>query len=160
ETAMQGDRVSTRRIAAYAAAAALLAALLPATAAAQAQLGSQHPTPRLTAVTPCGGKVGSTVEVTFAGTDLHQPKDLLFTHPGLKATAAPPPPVKIDPKAKKGPKQKDPPKPQVSKFTVTIDPAVPPGNYDVRLVGAHGVSNPRVFVVGELAEVLEKEPNN
>jgi hypothetical protein len=158
---MQGDRVSTRRIRAYAAAAALLAALLPARAAAQAQLGSQHPTPRLTVVTPCGGKVGSTVEVTFAGTDLNDPKDLIFSQNGIKATAVPPAPVKIDPKAKgKGPKQKEPPKPQVTRFTVTIDPSVPPGNYDVRLVGAHGVSNPRVFAVGELTEVLEKEPNN
>jgi hypothetical protein len=34
------------------------------------------------------------------------------------------------------------------------------GIHDVRLVNMWGVSNPRAFVVGDLAEVLEKEPNN
>jgi hypothetical protein len=163
---MQGDRVSIRRITACS--AALLAGLLLAgRAAGQAQLGSQVPTPRLTVVTPCGAKAGTTVELTFAGTDLNDPKALLFSHPGIKAAPVPPPlpppPPKVDPKApkKEPPKMaKDPPKPQVTKFTVTVDAGVPPGNYDVRLVGEHGVSNPRVFAVGELAEALEKEPNN
>jgi hypothetical protein len=161
---MQGDRVSTRRT--LAGTAALLAGLLLAgRAAGQAQLGSLLPTPRLTIVTPCGAKAGTTVELTFTGTDLNDPQALRFSHSGIKATAVPPPPPppppKVDPKTKKGPKMaKDPPKPQVTKFTVTVDPGVPPGNYDVRLVGQHGVSNPRVFVVGDLAEVMEKEPNN
>ena len=39
------------------------------------------------------------------------------------------------------------------KFRVTVDPAVPPGTYDVRFVGKWGVSNPRAFVVGDLNEV-------
>jgi hypothetical protein len=34
------------------------------------------------------------------------------------------------------------------------------GTHDVRLVNKWGVSNPRAFVVGDLTEVLEKEPNN
>jgi hypothetical protein len=34
------------------------------------------------------------------------------------------------------------------------------GIHDVRLVNKWGISNPRAFVVGDLAEVLEKEPNN
>jgi hypothetical protein len=52
------------------------------------------------------------------------------------------------------------PKPAVTKFKVTIAPNVPPGIHDVRLVNAWGVSNPRAFVVGDLPEVQEKEPNN
>src|SRR4029079_10008583 len=43
---------------------------------------------------------------------------------------------------------------------VTIAPDVPPGMYDVRVVGKYGVSNPRAFVVGDINEVYEKEPNN
>jgi hypothetical protein len=34
------------------------------------------------------------------------------------------------------------------------------GVHEARLVGKWGVSNPRAFVVGDLAEVPEKEPNN
>ena len=47
-----------------------------------------------------------------------------------------------------------------TKFTVTIDKAVPTGPYDVRVVGSKGISNPRVFVVSDGEEVAEKEPNN
>jgi hypothetical protein len=53
-----------------------------------------------------------------------------------------------------------PPKPVISRFKVTIAADVPLGLHDVRLVNKFGASNPRAFVVGDLAEVLEKEPNN
>ena len=45
------------------------------------------------------------VEVTFTGTDLEEPEQLLFSHPGIKAEplADPEPPAKPDPKK---PKQK------------------------------------------------------
>jgi hypothetical protein len=43
---------------------------------------------------------------------------------------------------------------------VTIDAGVPVGIHDVRLVNKWGVSNARAFVVGDLPEVLEKEPND
>ena len=43
---------------------------------------------------------------------------------------------------------------------VTIPAGTPPGSYDVRLVNRWGVSNAGVFEVGDLEEVLEKEPNN
>src|SRR5262249_50719163 len=95
------------------------------------------------------------------GTDLNEPESLLFSHPGFKATLLPPEVAKPDPKAK--PKAPPPGKPApvvAGKFTVTIDPEVPPGSYDVRVVSQHGVSNPRAFVVGHLPEVTEKEPNN
>jgi len=51
-------------------------------------------------------------------------------------------------------------KPVISRFKVTIAPDVPLGIHDVRLVNKWGVSNPRAFAVGDLVEVLEKEPNN
>ena len=51
-------------------------------------------------------------------------------------------------------------RPPITKFTVSIAPDVPLGCYDARLVNKHGVSNPRRFVVGNLTEVAEKEPNN
>src|SRR5205807_1891254 len=119
---------------------------------------SALPSPRLTVVTPPGGKIGSTIEMTFAGSDLEEPLSLLSSNPGIKAAPvlppAPPPP---DPKK---PPLKPVPPPPVTKFKVTIAPNVLVGTYDVRLVNKWGVSNPRSFVVGDLAEVMEKEPNN
>jgi hypothetical protein len=120
---------------------------------------SQLPNPRLSQVMPPGGKSGTTFEVTFSGAfqgfqfnDMEEPQKLLFSHKGITAEAIPPvQPEKPDPKA---------PPPQVTKFKVTIAADVPVGIYDVRLVNKWGISNPRAFVVGDLTEVLEKEPNN
>ncbi|MSQ97396.1 MAG: hypothetical protein EXR98_22975 [Gemmataceae bacterium] len=125
--------------------------------------GHQWPTPRLTVLTPSGGKIGTSVEVTFAGTEIEEPTELIFSHPGIKGPAVIPPlpEPKLDPKTKlPDPKEKAPVRPPVTKFNVTIAKDVPPGFYDVRLVNKHGVSNPRRFVVGDLNEVAEKEPNN
>jgi hypothetical protein len=127
----------------------------------EAQLinGNQWPRPRLVALTPTGGKAGTTFEVTFNGADMEQPESLWFNHPGIKGTPIIPPVPPPDPKAKPDPNKKVEP-PPVTKFSVTIDKAVPPGFYESRYVSKHGISNPRVFVVGELNEVAEKEPNN
>jgi hypothetical protein len=136
----------------------------PNLATAQPNLGSALPNPRLFTVTPPGGQAGKVVEMTFTGTDLEEPQTLRFSAPGIKAEpivppAPPAPPV--DPKKPApNPPPKLPPPPPVTKFKVTIPAQTPVGIYDVRLVGKWGVSNPRAFVVGDLPEVLEKEPNN
>ncbi|HZU38894.1 MAG TPA: PPC domain-containing protein, partial [Gemmataceae bacterium] len=121
---------------------------------AGAQTDSQLPNPQLSTLMPCGGRAGSAVTVTFTGTDLEEPQALRFSHPGIQATPIVPPKPKADPK------KPPPPQPPVTQFTVHIDPHTPPGFYDVRLVNRWGVSNPRTFVVGDLNEVAEKEPND
>jgi hypothetical protein len=132
-------------------------------ALAQPRPGSNLPAPRLMTVMPPGGKIGSTVEVTFTGTDLEEPEQLLFSHPGIKAepiatpTPAPSPQPKPQPLNRRG-RGMGPP--VVSRFKVTLASNVPPGIHDVRFVNKWGVSNPRAFVAGDLNEVLEKEPNN
>src|SRR5439155_1679556 len=117
----------------------------------------QWPRPKLNSLTPCGGKVGTTCEVTFAGSDTDHPESLWFSHGGIKGTPIIPPLPPVDPKAKPDPNKKPEP-PPVTKFSVTIDKAVPPGFYDVRFVNKHGVSNPRIFVVGDRNEVAETDP--
>src|SRR5439155_26073464 len=93
------------------------------------------------------------------------PQGLFFSQPGIKAELivppAPPPP---DPKkppppaaSKAGAKPAPPANP---KFKITIAPDTPLGIHDVRVVNKWGVSNPRAFVVGDTAELLETEPNN
>lgn len=135
--------------------------LLTRPALAQPNLGSNLPAPRLMTVMPPGGKIGSSVEVTFTGTDLEEPQQLLFSHPGIKAeplgTPEPPPQPKADPQKRR---RRNMGTPVVSRFKVTLAADVPPGIHDVRFVNKWGVSNTRAFVAGDLKEVLEKEPNN
>ncbi len=104
------------------------------------------PHARLFLITPCGGQLGQTVRVTVSGIDLEEARALHFSHPGLVATLAP-----------------DPAKPGQylpNQFDVVIAQNTPLGAHDVRVIGKYGISNPRVFMVGDLPEVAEKEPNN
>jgi hypothetical protein len=135
--------------------AGLLAAL-PATAQ-QPLLDSTYPTPRFVSVSPAGGKAGTVVDATVAGVDFDEPEKLLFSNPNFKADLVPPPPP--DPKAPPPP-PKQPGAVQTAVFKITVPADAPLGITDVRFVGKWGVSNPRAFVVGDLPEVMEKEPNN
>jgi hypothetical protein len=105
-----------------------------------------QPQPRLTVLTPPGGQAGTSVKITLAGADLDDTTSLLIAPAGLTAERVPDP-------AKKG-------QFLANQFEIKIPADTQPGTFDIRAVGAWGVSNPRAFVVGELAEVLEKEPNN
>lgn len=116
--------------------AALLLAGLPET------LLAQLPGPRLQSVFPLGAKQGSTVEVEIAGGNLEEARKLYFGHAGITAEALP---------EEKG---------KPARFKVTVAASVPVGEFDVRAIGKHGISNPRTFVVSDFAETTEKEPNN
>lgn len=116
--------------------AALLLAGLPET------LLAQLPGPRLQSVFPLGAKQGSTVEVEIAGGNLEEARKLYFSHAGITAEALP---------EEKG---------KPARFKVTVAASVRVGEFDVRAIGKHGISNPRTFVVSDFAETTEKEPNN
>jgi hypothetical protein len=98
---------------------------------------AELPSARLTSLFPFGAKQGSTVEVTFTGQDLDDLSTLHFSDSRIVA------------KAGSG----------ANKFQVTVSDQVPPGIYDVRAIGRFGVSNPRAFVVGTLAESTNKPGN-
>src|SRR4051794_29495356 len=99
---------------------ALLAAL-----PASAQQQPQFPAVRLTALTPPGGKAGTTVELACNGFDLDDVTDLWFSQAGFKAERLPDPPPD---------KQKNPQAPMTVKFKVTVPADAPVGASDVRLV--------------------------
>lgn len=107
------------------------------------------PQPVVTTIYPPGGRAGSDVDVAVVGTDLDDAQQMLFTHPGIRAQIKPGEPAKADQKLGVTRLQ----------FQVKIDGKVPPGVYEARLVGRFGVTNPRVFVVGSAAEVLDTEGN-
>ena len=120
------------------------------------------PSPRVQSVFPVGVKAGTSVEVTVTGFDVEEPEKLLFAHPGLTGEYLKPPteptPDPKDPKKMVPAPKAAPAGPH--KFKVTAAADVPCGVHDLRFVGKWGVSNPRSFVVGDLVEVNEKEPNN
>jgi hypothetical protein len=94
------------------------------------------PAVRFDRLTPLGGAAGTTVDLEIAGADLEGVESLLCDHPGLKPAFV-----------------KD------RQFRLTIAVDVPPGTYDVRLVGRFGVSNPRLFSVSHgLTDVALKRP--
>ncbi|MBE7498220.1 MAG: hypothetical protein HS117_25055 [Verrucomicrobiaceae bacterium] len=80
------------------------------------------PSPVLTSISPLGGKAGSTVELTFRGTDLDGPTAVLIGDHSISI-------------------------PTTTKASVALPANLPAGAHDLRFVGRYGVSNPRVFVV-------------
>lgn len=120
-------------------------------------LDSALPQAQLQTLFPPGGKAGTTFEVQFTGTDLEDLSGLTFSHPGIKAEPIKDSPPKVDPKKQD---KNPPPVPKVIKFKVTINPDVPLGLHDGRLISKWGISNPRAFHVCDMPEVNEKEPNN
>jgi hypothetical protein len=110
---------------------------------------AQLPTAQLNTVSPLGGRPGTTVDVTIGGKDLDPPSRLWFSHPGIAGVAK-----------ESAPNEFLPPRPSPNQFTVTIAADVPPGVYDVRVIGKYGASNPQSFVVSAVPDALEKEPNS
>lgn len=122
-----------------------------------------YPHPRVNSIFPLGAKTGTLIDLTALGTDLDDATALIFSHPGIKGELIPPPPEPppADPKKKDQPRpKKNTPPPTEAKFKVHVAADVPPGAYDARIVNKWGVSNPRLFLVGDKNEVNEKEPNN
>jgi hypothetical protein len=142
-------------------AALALAALVLASTSAHAQRNySGLPSPRLYQVFPPGARAGTTVEVLVSGRHLEDPQKLVFTNPAVKAEHVPSPKPEIDPKTKKPRPVMGALPPDTYRFKVTVPAGTPPGSLDVRVVNKWGASNARTFVVGDLEEVNEKEPNN
>jgi hypothetical protein len=91
---------------------------------------------------PPGGRQGTTVQSTAYGQNLQDAREVRISGDGLKARIV---------------EAADP-----SKVTLSIEVAADaqPGEREVRLLTPGGVSNRFRFIVGQLTEVLEKEPNS
>jgi hypothetical protein len=133
-------------------AAGLLAAFaILSSASAQQAAAPQVPQPKIYALQPAGGKVGSTIDVKISsGTDLDGADRLIFSHPGITAKQVTEEPGRIYPQGRA----------IEGKFKVSVAADVPPGIYEVRAAGYFGVTNARRFAVSEREEFMEKEPNN
>ncbi len=114
--------------------------LLATSAAAQSVC---IPLPRLLTMTPMGGQVGTTIDVTIGGESLDESGELVFTHPTLKAAP------------KKGADGKILP----NQYSITIAADCPLGIHEARVMTRLGVSSARVFSVGNLPEVTRTAAN-
>src|SRR5581483_3322622 len=127
---------------------------------AQAKKAAEGKAPTLLLVSPPGGQAGTTVTLLLSGRDLDEPEGLLCSIPGAKAeylSAAEAPKGET----KKGGRRGMAAGPMTAvRFKLTLPVGTPPGIHDVRVVTARGVSNPRAFVVSDMTELQEKEPNN
>lgn len=112
---------------------ALVAALVLPGRSANAEL----PSPVLNTVFPAGGRAGATVTVSIDGAALDDLAALRFADSRITST-----------------------KKDGAQFDITIPADVLPGRYDLRAVGRYGISGPRTFSIGRLAEALEIEPND
>jgi hypothetical protein len=101
------------------------------------------PSPRLLTTLPMGGQAGTTVEVTITGDNLDDADELIFSD--KRITAVP----KLDAAGQ----------PEAGKRLVTIAADCPPGLYEARVMSRLGLSSARVFSVGTLPEVVQKQPN-
>jgi hypothetical protein len=101
------------------------------------------PAPRLLTVTPMGGQIGTTVDVTVTHQNCEGPQELLFSSP------------KITAKPVVGEDGKEVP----NRFRVTIPLDASVGVHDARLRSRLGVSSGRAFSVGALTEVTRAKAN-
>jgi hypothetical protein len=102
------------------------------------------PSPTITAVSPLGGKPGTTVELTFKGVELDGAKSILLT--SLR-----------DGKSRSYPVEQVPAKKGV--LAVKLPADAPTDIYDIRLMARYGITNPRVFQISA-ADVVESPGTN
>jgi hypothetical protein len=118
--------------------------------------GQSQARPHLFYVMPMGGQAGASFDITVTGNNLDTPESLYFSVPGVKAETIGPGsnPKMTKPPPKKGGRQTS------FRFKVTLPKDAKPGIHDIRVVTKGGISNPRAFVVGDLKEYVESEPND
>ena len=114
--------------------------------------------PELTSISPQGGQRGTNVEITLKGKNISKATALLFAGEGISAEIgekAGEAAVFFSGKGVSGHIPND------SRLVaqVTIAPNAALGMREVRLVTPKGVSNAQPFIVGDLPEVGEIEPN-
>ncbi len=99
---------------------------------------SQLPVIELSALSRSAARVGSEFNLKIsAGSRLDEVRELRFSHPGITARLLDSDPLPFSEKRVS----------RFGEFQIKVADDVPVGRYDVRAVGRHGVSNPRMFVI-------------
>lgn len=101
------------------------------------------PAPRLLTTMPMGGTQGSEFDLTITGENLEESNELVFSDSRLIAKR------KLDANGKPIPLQ----------YSISISGDCPAGLYEAVVMTRLGLSSPRIFSVGTLPEVQQKQPN-
>ncbi len=123
---------------------ALLIAMPLWAAALVGTLRAQIPNPRLDAVFPPGGQIGTEVEVRVSGGNLEGPASLLVSDPDIAAE----------------PVASDAGEAQPGLFRISIPEARKPGVVELWVHGAYGISNSRLFAIGARSEFADHAPSS
>jgi len=136
--------------------------LVAVSAALATAAASAAPQPHINFVFPAGGRQGTTVEVKVRGLALKVATEVRVSGDGVtgKILASKEPEAKPDPKKKRPAKGKKGPDTETVSVSVTIAAAAAPGVRDLRLISPGGASNRYRFIVGQIPEVMEVEPNS
>jgi len=114
--------------------------------------------PQLTSISPRAAQRGQTIDITLEGKDINENAEIWFNKEGItaeikkKAAAAT---VRFNGSGISG---NIPDNPRLV-ISFQIAPEAPLGNHQIRLITPNGVSNPQNFIVGDLPEIKEQEPN-
>ncbi|MDE0315517.1 MAG: PPC domain-containing protein [Candidatus Poribacteria bacterium] len=114
--------------------------------------------PQLTSISPRAAQRGQTIDITLEGKNINENAEIWFNKEGItaeikkKAAAAT---VRFNGSGISG---NIPDNPRLV-ISFQIAPEAPLGNHQIRLITPNGVSNPQNFIVGDLPEIKEQEPN-
>ncbi len=94
---------------------------------------------QLQSLSRSGAQVGETFELSVIGDKLDEADVLYFSHPAISSELKTLDPLPFSPDRQ----------PHYGNFTVHVPTDVPPGRYEVRAGGRHGLTNPRAFLVSK-----------
>jgi len=101
------------------------------------------PLPRLLSATPMGAQVGTSQEITLTGENLDLGGELLFSNPHISASRI----------------MQEDGTPDPLRYRLTISADCQPGLCEMRVMTRLGISSSRIFVIGDLPEVLQEAGN-
>ncbi len=115
--------------------------------------------PQLTSISPRAAQRGQTIEITLEGRNINENAKIWFSKEGIKAEIKKKSPTATVRFNGSGISGNIPTNPRLV-LSFEIAPDAPLGNHQIRLITPNGVSNPQNFIVGDLPEMKEQEPNN
>jgi hypothetical protein len=126
-----------------------------------AQLADAPPLPKVLSLFPLGGTVGDGFSGQIRGTGLDGTYAVWFDAPGLSGRIKNIQEIRIEPEGKPGADEKSAERCQSVQVELQIGSNVAPGVYSLRLLSAHGISNPLPFPVSREPVVNEQQdPHN
>ena len=115
--------------------------------------------PQLTSISPRAAQRGQTIEITLDGKNINENASIWFSKEGIKAEIKKKSPTATVRFNGSGISGNIPTNPRLV-LSFEIAPDAPLGNHQIRLITPNGVSNPQNFIVGDLPEMMEQEPNS